>query len=36
MDRHTYIQTLQSAAYELLGLTSEWITDDGECIDDDA
>lgn len=35
MERHTYIQTLQSAAYELLGLSSEWTTDDGEYVDDD-
>lgn len=35
MDRHSYVQILQSANYELMGLTSEWMTDDGEYLDDE-
>ena len=35
MDRHTYVQTLRAAAYELGGLASEWTTDDGEYLDDE-
>lgn len=35
MDRHSYVQILQSANYELMGLMNEWMTDDGEYLDDD-
>lgn len=34
MDRDTYVQVLRAVAYELMGLVNEWVTDDGEFIDD--